>query len=109
MCSLEVLREGVPEAWSNGPTTALTLSASLSNKAGKTLPWAVIREAISGAVQSRFIELTLDSAPWPCDYAGAAAVKLRIPPEPEKGQRIEYPLPHKCSRALVRDTTNTTP
>jgi hypothetical protein len=104
--SLEVLREGVPEAWSNGATTALTLSAALSNKVGTTLPWAVVREAISGAIQSRFIELTLDSASWPCDYAGAAAVRLRLSPEPGKVQRIEYPLPDKWSRDLVRDETD---
>jgi hypothetical protein len=68
----------------------------------------VVREAISGAIQSRFIELTLDSASWPCDYAGAAAVRLRLSPEPGKVQRIEYPLPDKWSRDLVRDETDGT-
>ena len=41
--AVDVLRERLPEAWSGEITTALTIAAVLSKRAGKTLPWAVIQ------------------------------------------------------------------
>lgn len=41
-----------------------------------TLPWASVSEAIDGALRARLLERTLGSESWPCDYAGAQAVKL---------------------------------
>ena len=43
------------------------------------MPWATVRNAIDGAIRARLIEATLDSTPWPCDFAAAQNVKLRIP------------------------------
>jgi hypothetical protein len=85
--ALEVVEQNLPEAWSNGATTALAVSAALSKKVGKTLPWATVREALNGALRARLIERTPDSGPWPCDYAGAQAIRLQVPHEPER----EYP------------------
>src|SRR5215813_2211799 len=85
--ALEVVEQNLPEAWSNGTTTALAVSTALSKKVGKTLPWATVREALDGALRARLIERTLDSGPWPCDYVGAEAIKLQVPHEPER----EYP------------------
>lgn len=75
----DVLATTLPEAWSEGETTAIAISAALSQKAGETLPWSVVREAINGAMQARYLETTLDSGPWPCEFSGSQAVKLRIP------------------------------
>jgi hypothetical protein len=86
--ALEVVEQNLPEAWSNGTTTALAVSTALSKKVGKTLPWATVREALDGALRARLIERTPDSGPWPCDYVGAEALKLQVPHEPER----EYPL-----------------
>jgi hypothetical protein len=77
----EVLPDRLPEAWSGGAITVLALSAALSQRAGKPLPWATLREVIDAALRLRWLERTPDSGPWPCDYAGAQAVRLRIPTE----------------------------
>jgi hypothetical protein len=85
--ALEIVVQNLPEAWSNGVATGLAISAALSKKVGKTLPWATVREALDGALRARLIERTPDSGPWPCDYTGAQTVKLQLPHEPER----EYP------------------
>lgn len=73
----DVLPENLPEAWKGGETTALAISAALSQKVGKVLPWSVVREAIDGAIRSRYLEPTIDSSPWPCELSGAQTAKLR--------------------------------
>src|SRR5207245_1288566 len=60
-------------------TTALAIANALSTNAGEMLPWITVREAIDGAFRARFLERTIDSGPWPCDYAGARAVKISLP------------------------------
>jgi len=79
--AVDVLRERLPEAWSGDTTTALTVAAVLSKRAGKILPWAIVQRALDGAFHAHLLERTLDSGPWPCDYAGAGSVRLRVPSE----------------------------
>ena len=75
----EVLPENLPEAWGNREeTTALAISNALSTKAGKALPWLIVRDALTTALNSRWLERTVDSGPWPCDYVGASAVKASM-------------------------------
>jgi hypothetical protein len=38
-----------------------------------------MRQAIDAAMASRWLELASGSAPWPCEFGGAAAVTLRQP------------------------------
>lgn len=80
--TMDLLPERLPEAWSDGTTTAIAISAALSRRAGKVLPWMTVREAIDGAFRARLMERALDSGPWPCELTGAQAVKLRLPVEP---------------------------
>jgi hypothetical protein len=77
----EILPQTLVEAWQGEVTTALAISHALSAKVGKVLPWITVREAIDGAFRSRLLERTIDSGPWPCDYAGARAVKITVPQE----------------------------
>ncbi len=93
--ALEVVEQNLPEAWSDGATTAMVVSTALSGKIGTTLPWATVREALDGALRARLLERTPDSGPWPCDYAGAHAVKLQGPrePVPEPPRRSAPPQP----------------
>ena len=83
--SIEVLPPSLPDAWQGEEgtehliTTALAISASLSRKAGQTIPWRRVRDAIDGAYRARYLETTLDSGAWPCEYPGAQNVKLRVP------------------------------
>jgi hypothetical protein len=89
------VEQNLPEAWSEGTTTALAVSMALSDKIGATLPWATVREALDGAIRARLIERTADSGPWPCDYTGAQAVELQVPyePVPEPPRRSVTPQP----------------
>ena len=73
------MTESIPDAWNDGTTNALAVSAALSAKRGKTLPWCVVCGAIDAAIRARWVELTEGSAPWPGDLAGAQHVVLRIP------------------------------
>jgi hypothetical protein len=80
----------LPEVWSGETTTALAMTVALSKKSAANLPWVTIRQALDGAIRARLLETTIDSAPWPCDYAGAQNIKLRLPsgPPPPK-ERLE--------------------
>jgi len=82
----DILPDTLPEAWSDGTTTALAIFEALSKKMGKILPWLIVQETIDGAIRARQIDRTLESGPWPCDYAGAKFVKIQLlvqePPKP---------------------------
>jgi hypothetical protein len=79
IAAASVTPDGLPQAWSGNETTALAIAAALANREGRVLPWAVVREALDGAFRAGLLQRTLDSAPWPCDYAGAQAVKVKRP------------------------------
>jgi hypothetical protein len=72
-----ILPENLPGAWTDGQTTALAIATALSQEAAATLPWKTVRDAISGAIQARFLTLDTDSGTWPCDLVGANTVKLQ--------------------------------
>ncbi|MCG3190932.1 MAG: hypothetical protein DIJKHBIC_00155 [Thermoanaerobaculia bacterium] len=78
---IELLPASLPEAWSGNASTALSVALSLSRRAGKNLPWMLVREALDGAFRSRLLERSLDSGPWPCDFGGASMVKVQVPLE----------------------------
>jgi hypothetical protein len=73
-----ILPENLPSAWKNGTTTALAIATALSQQQGLTLPWRTVRDVVGGALQARFITLTEDSAPWPCDLPAAQTVKVKV-------------------------------
>lgn len=78
----DLLPLNLPHAWVGDETTGVAISAALSRSAGKSLPWPVIRDAIDGALRARLVELAVESGPWPCDFPGAPAIRLRLPKEP---------------------------
>jgi hypothetical protein len=73
-----ILPENLPTAWKDGTTTALTVATALSQQTGNTLPWKTVRDVIGGSLQARFIALSDDSAPWPCDLPAAKTVKIKL-------------------------------
>jgi hypothetical protein len=90
----QLTQNNVPEAWKNGQTTALAVSAALSTKIGRPIPWSVLWNAIDDAVKARWIELT--SIAWPCEMAAASTVTMRQPSaagmeEPVKGGYVSKP------------------
>ena len=81
-----VLPENLPTAWQGGTTTALAIATALSQQQGVTLPWKTVRDAVGGALQARYIALTDDSGPWPCDLPAAQTVKLKVAPTGTDGR-----------------------
>jgi len=73
-----ILPENLPTAWKDGGTTALSIATALSQQAGNTLPWKTVRDVIGGAIQARFIALSDESAPWPCELSAANTVKIKV-------------------------------
>ncbi|MEW6032534.1 MAG: DUF499 domain-containing protein [Bacillota bacterium] len=91
-----ILPDALPAAWPGPPpgsverlTSALAILDAASARAGLTLPWAVVRRAIDGALRTRLLELADGSGPWPCELTAAKDVRLRerkagggpVPPE----------------------------
>lgn len=85
----DLTAETVPEAWRGGESTALGISAALSRKFGKPLPWPAVRDALEAGVRNRWIALADERAPWPCEFAEAGKVVFRAP-EP-----VTKPVPDK--------------
>lgn len=75
----DVLPDALPEAWDGGEANALGILVALSNKAGRTLPWVTVRDAIEGALRTRYLQRPADSGPWPCEVDGARNAKFRVP------------------------------
>lgn len=73
-----LLPENLGNAWKDDSASAMSITTALSQEAGSTLPWKTVRDAITGALQARFIELTGDSAEWPCEFAAAKSVKVKL-------------------------------
>ncbi len=78
---LSLLPEQLPEAWRDGSLDGWSLTAALSQRAGRTLPWKTICAAIESAFRSGLLDRTRDSGPWPCDYAGAKSLRLTVAKE----------------------------
>ncbi|MCK6483011.1 MAG: DUF499 domain-containing protein [Phycisphaerae bacterium] len=78
---MNVLPQQAMEAWTDGNTTGQILVTALSKHAGKVLPWAVVREAIDGALRARMVERTPESCSWPCDFAASSTLRLRVASE----------------------------
>lgn len=76
----------LPDAWKDGEANALGIATALSNAAGQTLPWAIIRQAIEDAVATRWIEL-LPGGVWPCDWSGTGKALFRVPKPEVSGSR----------------------
>jgi hypothetical protein len=79
----EILPQNLPEAWGEEQTTARAIADELSQRDGNRLPWATVRDVINGAFNAGILQRTTDSAAWPCDLAGADAVKLQLPQAPQ--------------------------
>ena len=89
LSTADLLPANLPAAWAERVTTAHLIHASLSNKRGKPLPWAPVRQALDEAFRLGVLERTADSHDWPTDFGGAAGVKfvrtgIKEPP-PKKG------------------------
>jgi hypothetical protein len=78
IAAAEILPENLPGAWKDGVASALSIATALSVKAGKTLPWKTVRDAVNAALQARFLEIAEGSQPWPCGFPSAQFAKFRV-------------------------------
>ncbi len=99
----ELMAESIPDAWKDGKTNALAISTALSTKRGRTLPWPIVQSAIDAGIRARWIELTDDSASWPCDIAGAQHVVLRVPAGRGLGEGEGKPFEPKPKGLLIAE------
>ena len=75
----ELMAESIPGAWQDGRANALAIATALSHKAGTNLPWFIVRAAIEDGIRARWIEVSGEGAPWPCDVTGAQHVVFQVP------------------------------
>ena len=87
----EILPENLPDAWTDGTATALSVATALSNAKGVTLPWKTVRDVINASLQARFTELAEDSGQWPCEFPAAPTVKLKVSEAGGKGGGEDQP------------------
>ena len=78
IAAAEVLPENLPGAWQGEETNALAIATALSQKAGKTLPWKTVKDAITASLQARFTELVEGDGAWPCEVHAAKSVRLTV-------------------------------
>lgn len=78
IAAAEILPENLADAWKGGVASGLSVATALSVKAGKTLPWKTVKDAIGSALQARFLELLPESQQWPCELASAQFVKFKV-------------------------------
>ena len=101
----ELTAESLPDAWKDGKANALAISAALSNKVGKHLPWPVVRQALESGLRTRWLELAEDDAPWPCEFAEARNVTFRTPGKDDRGDGGGEDDAPKPKGALTAETT----
>lgn len=85
IAAAEVLPENLPEAWKGEACTGLSIASALSMKAGKNLPWKIIKDVISGALHARFLQIAEDPSPWPCDFPSAQLAKFKVTMTTDRG------------------------
>ena len=78
IAAAEILPEPLPDAWTDGVATALSIATSLSAKIGSTLPWKSINDVITHAINARFVQLDPMSGDWPCGFPAAHTIKLTV-------------------------------
>ncbi len=75
--------EALPDAWTGGMATALSLLTAVSAKLaphGVLLPWTVLCRSINDALNTRFLEVVpTGPVSWPCEAQSAAKVEFRLP------------------------------
>src|SRR5712691_2534970 len=116
LAARDVIPDNLPEAWKGSrETTAREIADALSAKAGKALPWLIVRDALTAAFNARFVERA--GGQWPCDYAGAGMVLVcqrseQAPQQPKPSTEEATPpsLHHRrplytTSGILVADAT----
>lgn len=101
LAAAEILPENLPDAWSEGQATALSIATTLSQRFGHTMPWKTVKDVITASINARFTELDGMSGEWPCDYPAAQSVKLKVSSAPTGRPGIGGIGPAASAKCLV--------
>lgn len=101
LAAAEILPENLPDAWSEGEATALSIATALSQNSGQTMPWKTVKDVITASINARFTELDGTSGAWPCDYPAAQSIKLRVASAPSGPPGVGGIGPATPSNCLV--------
>ncbi len=101
LAAAEILPENLPDAWSEGRATALSIATALSQKFGQTMPWKTVKDVITASINARFTELDGTSGDWPCDYPAAQSIKLKVASAPSGRPGVGSIGPATPSKCLV--------
>jgi len=74
----EILPENLPDAWTKGVSSGLSIATALSTKVGKNLPWKTVRDVLNAALQARFLRIIEGTEHWPCGFPSAEIVKFKV-------------------------------
>ena len=75
----ELLPEALPEAWSDGTTTARAIYDALQTEREIKLPWTLVAHAISDAMKARVLEQDGTVIVWPPNFNEAYTARFRLP------------------------------
>ena len=90
----EFTEEALPGAWTDGETNGAAIESALSHQRGERMPWGLVRESISEAVNSRWLDVVSGGATG--GYATAGAWRLKQPtaqPRPGAVEERSPPVP----------------
>lgn len=74
-----VTPENLSDAWRESTSTVKIIGDALSQQKGIKLPWVIIKNAITSAINTKCIEIDPSGSPWPCDSVSSENVKVKIP------------------------------
>ena len=74
----ELTPEALPGAWEDGGTNGAAVVQALSQKQGVAVPWGLVRDSLSEAVRSRWLETERGDGVV-ADYVRAGTWRLRLP------------------------------
>ena len=80
----DLVEAALPGAWTDGRTNGIALAQALSQARGTTLPWGLVRDAITASTASRWLRLAVGSSSVDCAYEAAGSLVLERPDESER-------------------------
>ena len=94
----ELMEDVLPGAWNNGETNGAALMQALSQVQGHAVPWGLVRDSISAAVQTRWLE-SVGTPVWDTiSFHTAGQWKLR---RPKRKPSLPLPPPDNGSTTIL--------
>ena len=78
----DLSEQALPGAWRDGKTNGHALAQATSQMRGTALPWALVRDGVIAAVESRWLQVAEDSGPLDCRFDQAGHLRLELPSSP---------------------------